>query len=152
MLRRSTSIAAIAAVLLASCVLFVVDAPEAQAQEPAPHLVSRLTIGDATIVEGSGGTKAGRKLALRLSQPLSFDLTVNYTTDGGTATAPSDYKDKDGKVTIKAGKTIKFLSPKVIGDDVAEGTETFSITLTSATPLIPAIGSVFFAKRQGTVT
>ena len=61
------------------------------------------------------------------------DLTVNYATADGTAVKVSDYTEKTGSVSFTAGQTPEDQTVEVdtSQDDVAEGAESFSLTISS---------------------
>jgi hypothetical protein len=90
-----------------------------------------ISIGNATVTEGAGGTSKLAKFAVSLSAPSSKTVTVNYATANDSATAPSDY------VAISPAKTLTFLPGvvtktirvKVKGDNQDERDETFFVNL-----------------------
>ncbi|MEO8499798.1 MAG: Calx-beta domain-containing protein, partial [Vicinamibacteria bacterium] len=73
------------------------------------------------------------------------NITVNYATAGGTATAGSDFTASNGTFVIPAGATSKSLAILVQGDATVEANETFTVVLSNATGV--AIG-----KSVGTAT
>ncbi|KAJ8723698.1 hypothetical protein PYW07_007678 [Mythimna separata] len=62
---------------------------------------------------------------------LNGEVTVQYTTEDGTAEAGSDYVAAAGSLTFKHGETEKTFSVQVIDDDVFEEDEHFFVRLTS---------------------
>ncbi|WP_431860271.1 cellulase family glycosylhydrolase [Azospirillum sp.] len=70
---------------------------------------------------------------VKLSSAATSTVKVNYTTVDGTAKAGSDYTAASGTLTFNPGETTKTVAVKVLGDNVAEGTETFSLKLSAAT-------------------
>lgn len=68
---------------------------------------------------------------LQISDSLSTDATVNYTTRDGTATAGEDYVATTGTATIKAGETSTVIGVEIIGDNVSEGNETFLLAISN---------------------
>ena len=66
-----------------------------------------------------------------LSEPAPVDVTVDYATADGSATAPGDYEARSGTLTIPAGRTGAPILVTVNGDTVAEGDERFAITLSN---------------------
>jgi hypothetical protein len=103
-----------------------------------------ISIGDASIVEGNDGS-TNAAVVVSLSQRRNQAVTVNYSTQGGTAVAGSDYSAGSGKVTFAAGETAKTILLPVIGDRIAESDESFIVTLQSAK-------NAKIARSQGTVT
>ena len=95
-------------------------------------IVPKITIGDATIKEGDGGTR-DLSFTLTLSEATSGPVSVTYGTEDGTAKAGLDYVAQTGTVTFAPGETSKVINIKVTGDTVIEGNETLKINLTGAT-------------------
>ena len=61
------------------------------------------------------------------------DVTVHYVTADITAAAGSDYTAASGTVIIPAGQTSGTFTVAVMGDRLAEPTETFAVNLSAAT-------------------
>ncbi len=68
---------------------------------------------------------------LQISEALSTDASVNYTTRDGTAKAGEDYIATSGIATIKAGETHTVIGVEIIGDNVLEADETFFMAVTN---------------------
>lgn len=90
-----------------------------------------VSIDDVTVVEGDAGF-TDAVFTITLSEPASGDVTVNYATADGTATAGTDYTAQSGTVTISAGQSSTTVTVSVIGDTVAEPNETFQVSLSQA--------------------
>ena len=60
-------------------------------------------------------------------------VTVHYATADGTAQTPSDYPNTSGTLTFNDGETSKPITVPVIDDNIPEGTENFTLTLSSPT-------------------
>ena len=86
-------------------------------------------VGSPVVLEGSSGSSVAR-FEIRLSAPSASDITLNYTTLDGSATAGSDYTAKSGTVTLLAGQTSAFVDVNVTGDSAREGLETFFLRVT----------------------
>jgi hypothetical protein len=80
-----------------------------------------------------------------LSPAAAGDVTVNYATANGTATAGSDYTTTSGQLSFAAGQTSKTVTVPVLRDVVFEGLETFRLNLSGAT-------GAGIAQSQGTAT
>jgi hypothetical protein len=106
-------------------------------QPPVPTL----SINDVTVNESAGNAV----LQVCLSATSTQQVTVQFATANGTATAGSDYTASTGTVTIPAGQTCANVSVPIINDAVAEPTETFTVNLSS--PVNATIGT-----GTGTVT
>ncbi|MFN2454726.1 MAG: Calx-beta domain-containing protein [Pyrinomonadaceae bacterium] len=108
--------------------------------DPTPSI----TIDNANFVEGNSGT-VGVLLPVRLSNPGSQSITVNYATADGTAVAGSDYVAASGTLAFAPGETFKFISVPINGDLFVENNETFFINLSN-----PVNATI--AKGQGIYT
>ena len=132
-LRVPRRAAAACAVGILSLTLFV--GPGA-ADHGEPH---KLTITDATVVEGNSGTTIARftvTLAPALTpseDPPLVPITVAYATEDGTATAAdADYVATVGALTFGAEETSKTIEVPVNGDTRDEADETFAVRLSGA--------------------
>jgi PKD repeat protein len=103
-----------------------------------------ITINDPSITEGDSGT-TNLTFTLTLSQASTQAVTVSYNTSNITALSGSDYTATSGAITFAAGETSKTIAIAIIGDTIAESTETFALNLTNAT-------NATIAKTQGTAT
>ena len=63
---------------------------------------------------------------------LYQDITVDYATSNGTATAGSDYTATSGTLTIAAGNSSGTFNVPVLADSLDENNETATITLSNA--------------------
>jgi len=70
---------------------------------------------------------------LNLSAASGFEVTVNYATADGTATAPDDYGAVSGTASIAAGATVTTVPIPIVGDALVEDDETFSLELSNPT-------------------
>ena len=93
-----------------------------------------ITDNDATpslsIADVSGNETAGnRQFTVTLSAASGRDVTVNYATSNGTATAGADYTATSGSLTIAAGATTATFNVGVLADSIDEANETATLTL-----------------------
>jgi RHS repeat-associated protein len=103
--------------------------------------ISILT-NDADAAETKTGETANPgQFTLTRTGDLTQTLTVNYTLSG-TANNSTDYQTLPGTVTFTAGKDTATIDLNVIDDNIFEGTETVTLSLT-ANPayIIPAAPS-----------
>jgi subtilisin-like proprotein convertase family protein len=93
----------------------------------------RISIGDAVLQEGNAGTRImSFPVVLSTPDPVN-QVTVNYFTSNGTATAGVDYQSAVGTVTFAPGQTTAQIDIAIIGDQVVESSsETFGISLFGA--------------------
>jgi RHS repeat-associated protein len=92
---------------------------------------------DAEAVQA--GEAAGTvELALRLSAPASFLVSVTYAVDGGSASPDKDFVVTAGRVTFRAGESEKKILVRLINDLLDEPTEIVRVRI--ATPTNAALG------------
>jgi hypothetical protein len=94
---------------------------------------SLLVNSPRAIYEGSAATPGSVVFNITLTAASTQQITVNYQTANGTATAGSDYVAKSGTVTFDPGQTLKQITVAYIGDDVAELNETFFLDIDTPT-------------------
>ena len=88
------------------------------------------SVGDVSLTEGNSGTSTVL-VPVTLSAPAAGPVTVNYTTQDGTALAGLDYVATGGTLTFAAGETSKIIEVTINGDTQFEGNETFRVLLSS---------------------
>ncbi|HEY9669181.1 MAG TPA: glycoside hydrolase family 9 protein [Coleofasciculaceae cyanobacterium] len=97
--------------------------------DSAPTL-PQLSIKDVTVTEGNSGT-TNALFAVNLSAASTQTVRVNYATANGSATAGSDYTATTNTLTFAPGETSKTISVPIIGNTVAESSETFTVNLSN---------------------
>ena len=107
-----------------------------------------LTITDVTQSEGDALDITDFDFRVSLSSAQSSTVTVNYTTNDGTALAGADYTADANILTFAAGVTSQTITISVTGDVTNEADETFTVDLT--TPL-PAGAAIADAQGLGTI-
>ena len=88
-----------------------------------------LSIND---VSTSDESNTATNMTVTLSAAAGRDVTVDYATSNGTATAGTDYTATSGTLTISAGSTTGTIGVTVLTDAIYEGDETVTMTLSSA--------------------
>ena len=91
-----------------------------------------MTIGDAQATEVSETLT----FLVSLNRASSQEITVAYSTADDSATQPDDYTETRGSLTISPGDTTSTITVPIINDGVTESTESFTITLNSASGAI----------------
>ena len=87
-------------------------------------------VTDASVTEGNTGT-ATTTFTVSLSQATGSTVTVNYTTNPGSAAAGVDYTSASGTLTFAPGETSKTVTVSVLGDTTYEANETFYLDLSN---------------------
>jgi chitinase len=91
-----------------------------------------LSIADLSVVEGDKGKGSWVYVTVTLSEAAATDVTVDYVTVDGTATAGSDYEAAAGTLYFAVGATTATIRVRVLTDRANESDETFSIVLSNA--------------------
>lgn len=92
---------------------------------------SVLAIGDASVIEGNGGT-ASLAFPITLTAASKAPVLVDYQAIAQTASAGGDFVAASGTFTLPANTTTGNLNILVNGDNVVEGSETLQVLLTNA--------------------
>ena len=127
-----------------------------------------LSVANVSVIEGNSNP-VNATFTVKLSKPLSFDLSVNFSTSEGSAKYTTDFDQKSTTLTFAAGETEKTVNVVVFGDTVDEDDETFGVTVTSSyyyyddyhtttatgtivdddDPKTPLTGRIVFSARNG---
>ena len=109
-----------------------------------------LFITPATGSEGATGNGQPKiDFTVSLNVATAEEVTVDWATSDGTATAGADYTAATGTVTFKSGETSQTISVSLIDDSDDEPAETFIVTLSNPTNVEIVEGRIIQAK--GTV-
>ena len=87
-----------------------------------------INISDVSQVETNSGTTVF-EIVVSLSNANVDEVTVDYETSNGTATAGVDYAFTTGRVTFAPGETTQIIEVIVNGDTTVEDHETFFVNL-----------------------
>jgi hypothetical protein len=87
-----------------------------------------LSVGDATIVEGTGGT-TNAVFTVTLDGTPSGTVSVDFATYSNNAAAGVDYTAVGGTLTFGPGETSRTIAVPIAGDALDEYDETFGVTL-----------------------
>lgn len=90
----------------------------------------QMSIGDATLSEGTGGSTIAT-FTVSLNYTRTTNITVNYTTNNGTAIAGSDFTATSGSLTFLPGERTKQISVTVNPESMYEADETFTVDLSA---------------------
>jgi hypothetical protein len=90
----------------------------------------KLSLLDASVTEGNTGTTP-LTFTVTMTPAALVDVTVDYATADGTATAGSDYVAASGTLTIPAGQTSGSITVDVNGDTSVEPNETLTVSLSN---------------------
>ena len=87
------------------------------------------SIESVTVTEGDSGTVA--ELTVSLASESSSIVTVDYATSDDTAVAGEDYQTTTGTLTFAPGEMSSTVEIPLVGDDVYEADEAFTVELTN---------------------
>ncbi|SNS50847.1 MULTISPECIES: calcium-binding protein [unclassified Azospirillum] len=84
-----------------------------------------------SVLEGATGATTQLTYTITLSAAASSAVSFNVRTNGGTATAGTDYTAVDRTVTIAAGATTATVAVEVRGDALVEKDETVQLVISN---------------------
>jgi hypothetical protein len=87
-----------------------------------------ISLDDVTRAEANGPATFN----VSLSKASGKVVTVAYASADGSAVAGNDYGSRSGTLIFLAGDTSKSVSVPLVDDEIAEGEETFTVSLSSA--------------------
>ena len=88
-----------------------------------------LYVSDAWVAEGNDGTTTASVVVSLSHTRGNQSVTVNYSTQNGSALAGTDYQAASGKLTFARGETSKTIPVTIIGDRVVGGDGYFLVSL-----------------------
>ncbi len=103
------------------------------AKVPGP---AALSVADATANESDGSIE----FAVTLDRAASGEVTVDWATANGSATAGEDYEAALGTLAFAVGERSKTVSVALLDDAVDDGGETFRLLLSNPTGAVIADG------------
>ena len=86
--------------------------------------------GGANYIERYGSSSIAA-FKVSLSEPSTSSVTVNYTTQDGTAIGGVEYVSTSGSVTFAPGQTSQTILVRTLDDLITEQTETFNVILSN---------------------
>jgi hypothetical protein len=99
-----------------------------------------------SIQEGNAGS-TNDPFTVTLSEALPFTTTVDYATQSGTATQPSDYAPTSGTLTFLPGEISHVVNVPINGDTTDEQTnETFKLNLSNPKSIGLDVGAESFPR------
>jgi VCBS repeat-containing protein len=114
----------------------------------SPPVGRTLSVSDAPVVAESGGRRSSgyAEFVVSLSSPSSAAVTVRASTVDGTAVAGTDYRARTVDLRFAPGTTSKTVKVEILGDQVTEPEEQFSLVLTG-----PRGASILDGSAIGTI-
>lgn len=91
-----------------------------------------LSIADVTVLEGTGGSTTAI-FTVTLSPVSEQEVSVDYTTENGTAFVGSDYTTVSGTLFFNPGESTQTIAVPIVTDALDEPDETFVVSLSKAT-------------------
>jgi len=94
-------------------------------------LLPLIAIDDRTLDEGDDGEQLDATFTVRLSEPTTETLTVDYAAVSDTAVEGDDFEPAGGTLTFEPGETDRTVTVTVLGDGILEpDEEDFFVLLT----------------------
>jgi len=121
--------------------------------DTTPAVSTELSVSDAEGVEGGDLT-----FTVTLSGSPASEVTVDYATsiESGDTASASDFESASGSLTFAAGAAGEALSQAftvaAVADDLVEGDETFTVTLSAPAGGLPSGVEIKDATGTGTIT
>ncbi|HEX5152457.1 MAG TPA: Calx-beta domain-containing protein [Parafilimonas sp.] len=112
-----------------------------------------ITIKDKSVIEGNKGQRP-MNFIVTLSKKPKQPVQVDYETQGGTATAGSDYIAKSGTLTFAVGVKRQKITITVNKDKTVEPDETFNVVLSNPVnaTIADGLATGTIVNDDGTVT
>ncbi len=104
----------------------------------------KVNIVSVTVNEGVGTAL----VTVEMASDVANDITFDFKTSNGTATAPADYTAKTGSGKILAGFKSATIAIPIVDDLISESDETFFVTISN----IGGIGASLGPNDKATVT
>lgn len=86
------------------------------------------------------------------TNPLTGTVSVNYATEDGSAIAGADYQAVTGTLVFTNGESVKSFLVPIVDDQLAEGDEFFTVSLSSPSPgsslLDPSVQTVIIVDND----
>jgi CSLREA domain-containing protein len=92
----------------------------------------QIVISNTSVTETNAGSSA-MNFTVSLSSASSLPVTVDYSTENGTATANLDYLPASGQISFAPLEMTKTIQVLVLGDVIVELDETFAVNLSNPT-------------------
>src|SRR5439155_1325474 len=110
--------------------------------------VPDVSVDDQIVAEGNSPDTTTMTFNVSLSNPSDQTITVDYTTNDGTATtADGDYAAASGTLTFDPGQTTETVDVTVNGDNTTEPDEHLTLKLSNATN-----ANILDGSGDGTIT
>jgi hypothetical protein len=127
-------------VLLAAALPGLISAPPVSLAAPLPSI----SVNDVTVLEGNAGTVS---VTFTISQNGRGKSSLRFSTAHGTATSPSDFLSKSGKLKFAGNHRTNKVTITVVGDTLDESNETFFLRLSD-----PIGATLADGEGKGTIT
>ena len=104
-----------------------------------------LSVADGSAFE----SEQSLRFVVTLSEPVGADVSFDYATRAGSASANSDYTSDSGRVSILAGDTTAEIPIAIINDQLVEADESFELVITN--PTNPTNTTISKPSATGTI-
>ncbi len=98
---------------------------------PGIPTIPVLTVGNSLVPEGSAGDPQTAVFDVSLRYAYDDTVTVQYSTEDGTATGGADYTPVSGVLVFAPGQTTQQVSVSILPDGIDEPDEAFGLKVVS---------------------
>jgi len=105
-----------------------------------------VSVTPTAVSQPEGDSNSNMVFTVKLAEAASENVVVVYNTANGTATAGSDYTATSGTLTFAPGVTELLVTVQILGDNLDEADETFSLVLSA-----PQNASIAAGTAVGTI-
>jgi hypothetical protein len=110
------------------CLIFILSCDQINDPEQ-PAIIPRISIeGDA---QDEGSEISNFDFVIRLSEPTTATVSVDFQTKSVSATEGEDYTGLSGSFTLNPGSIEAYLTIEVLGDTIKEENEEFQVVLSN---------------------
>ncbi|HEY2992777.1 MAG TPA: Calx-beta domain-containing protein, partial [Methylomirabilota bacterium] len=111
----------------------VLSNPQGGLKLGTPSSAPVTIVDDEVVIQFNGKFKNNQPVVVRTG-PLTANVSVDYFAASGTAILGDDFILPPGTLVFPPGVSERTIPIKTINDNIAEGPETFTITLTNPSP------------------
>ncbi len=130
--------------LIVAFTLFSNCSKKSDSSAPA-EAIPKISIADVSRAEGTGGTTLFN-FTVTLDHAYSKIVSVGYSTAEGSAKQTEDFTAATQTISFQPNETSKTIAISVVADDLREGNDDFTVTLSSATN-----GAIYKGIGTGTI-
>ena len=98
-----------------------------QSPPPLPAFANFLSVSTESVIERGAGKASLARVHLKLASPQNVPLSVIGWTSDGSAKAGTDFVKFGAPIIFEAGETEKIIEISILGDNLVEADEKFTV-------------------------